>query len=116
MNDFYCQQIIPGKIKVDIIFETDTVMAFHHTQPYWERHLVIIPKTHIAGLSSYADSTEMNRDFFAAIKFVTKMLEDQYGGCRVCSNVGNYQTTKHLHWYIHQGKRLRSENGAVIKK
>lgn len=114
MKDFYCEQIIPGKIKVDILFETPLVMAFHHTHPYWEEHVVIIPKTHIIGLSSYANTPELNTDFFAAIKFVTKKFEDKYGGCRICSNIGNYQSTKHLHWYVHWGERLRAENGDPI--
>ena len=53
MSDFYCEQVIPGKVKVDIIFETNEVMAFHHTDPFWEKHVVIIPKTHIDSLASY---------------------------------------------------------------
>jgi len=110
MNDIYCQEIIPGKLKVDIIFETDNVMAFHHTKPYWERHVVIIPKKHIESLSDYPNTTELNKDFFEAIRVVTKMFEKNYGGCRISSNVGDYQTSKHLHWYVHQGKRLVEES------
>lgn len=116
MDDFYCDQVIPGKVQVDIIFETDEVMAFHHTRPYWEKHVVIIPKTHIDSLSSYPNTTKLNADFFEAIQVVTKLFEEKYGGCRISSNVGNYQTTKHLHWYVHCGPRLRAENGDVIKK
>jgi histidine triad (HIT) family protein len=115
MEDFYCEQVIPGKVKVDIIFETDEVMAFHHTNPYWEKHVVIIPKKHIDSLTTYPNSTKLNFDFFEAIKFVTKMFEDTEGGCRISSNIGNYQTSKHLHWYVHHGKRLRAENGDHIK-
>lgn len=114
MKDIYCQQIIPGKLKVDILFETDHVMAFHHTKPYWEQHVVIIPKTHIESLSNYSNNPILNKDFFEAIRFITKMFEDNYGGCRISSNVGNYQTSKHLHWYVHQGKRLRDEDGNTI--
>ena len=110
MLDIYCEQIIPGKLKVDIVFETDLVMAFHHTKPYWERHVVIIPKAHIEGLSSYPNEPALNKDFFEAISFVTRMFEEKYGGCRISSNVGNYQTSKHLHWYVHQGKRLVAES------
>lgn len=110
MKDIYCQQIIPGKLKVDIIFETDNVMAFHHTKPYWEHHVVIIPKTHIESLSNYPNSAELNKDFFEAIRVVTQMFENKYGGCRISSNVGNYQTSKHLHWYVHHGKRLVEES------
>jgi histidine triad (HIT) family protein len=38
------------------------------------------------------------------------MFEVNYGACRISSNVGNYQTSKHLHWYLHQGKRFRGES------
>lgn len=110
MENIYRQQIIPGKLKVDIVFETDHVMAFHHTKPYWEHHVVIIPKAHIDSLSSYPNTAELNKDFFEAISLVTKMFEDKYGGCRISSNVGNYQTSKHLHWYVHTGKRLVKES------
>lgn len=111
MKDIYCTQIIPGKLKVDIIFETELVMAFHHTNPYWEHHVVIIPKAHIESLSSYPNTPALNQDVFEAIHIVTKLFEDQFGGCRISSNVGSYQTSKHLHWYVHFGERLRKEDG-----
>ena len=110
MKDIYCEQIIPGKLPVEIIFETHLVMAFHHTKPYWEHHVVIIPKAHIESLSTYPNDPELNKDLFEAIRVVTKMFEDNYGGCRISSNVGNYQTSKHLHWYVHYGKRLVEES------
>ena len=116
MGDFYCEQIIPGKIKVDIIFETNKVMAIHHPSPFWEKHVVITPKTQIDSLSNYPNSEKLNFDFFEAIKFVTKMFEENYGGCRISSNIGNYQSNRHLHWYVHYGPRLRAENGDQIKK
>lgn len=116
MKDFYCSQVIPGKIKVDIVFETDQVMAFHHTQPYWEAHVVIIPKMHIDSLADYPHSEKLNAEFFEAIQFVTKMFEQKYGACRISSNVGDYQTSKHLHWYVHYGERLRAEDGDPIKR
>jgi len=111
MDDIYCREIIPGKLKVDIIFETNKVMAFHHTKPYFENHVVIIPKTHIESLSQYPNDEELNKDFFEAIRVVTTLFESKFGGCRISSNVGDYQTSKHLHWYVHQGKRLRGEDG-----
>ena len=82
MKDIYCEQIIPGKLPVEIVFETDLVMAFHHTRPYWEQHVVIIPKAHIESLSTYPNEAALNHDLFAAMQFVTKLFEDQFGGCR----------------------------------
>jgi len=114
MKDFYCEQVISGRLKVDIIFETDSVLAFHHTKPYWKEHVVIIPKIHLDSLTSYPNTTELNHEFFEAIQLVTSMFEEKFGGCRISSNVGSYQTTKHLHWYVHFGERLRAENGILL--
>jgi histidine triad (HIT) family protein len=108
-TDIYCDQIIPGKLKVDMVFETERVMAFYHTRPYWEYHVVIIPKTHIESLATYSGNDKLNCDFFEAIRVVTALFEHKYGGCRISSNVGSYQTSKHLHWYVHSGERLRNE-------
>jgi histidine triad (HIT) family protein len=115
MNDFYCNQILNGKVDVSVVFETDRVLAFHHTQPYFEHHIVIIPKQHIESLALESIEPELAIDFLKAIQRVTSMLEKVTGGCRVSSNVGNYQTTKHLHWYVHSGNRLRNEDGSPIK-
>ena len=114
MKDFYCTQIITGKVKIDVVFETERVIAFHHTNPYFEQHVVIIPKQHIDSLTTYPNNEDLNYDVFEAIKFVTKKFEESYGGCRISSNVGTYQSTKHLHWYIHFGKRIRTEDGMII--
>ena len=43
-NDFYCQEVFSGKTKVDIIEETLTILAFRHTKPSYEFHVVIVPK------------------------------------------------------------------------
>lgn len=107
-EDIYCDKIIPGTIHVNKIFETDRVMAFYHTQPYWEHHAVIIPKKHINSLSNLSiDDTPLNTEMLAAIIYVTSLFESLYGGCRISSNIGDYQTSKHLHWYVHHGKRLK---------
>ena len=116
MSDFYCDKILNGKIDVSVVFETDLVLAFHHTQPYFEQHIVIIPKHHIDSLTSQeAVDPTLAKDFLLAIRHVADILEKEYGGCRVSSNIGNYQSSKHLHWYVHSGKRLRNEDGTKIE-
>lgn len=115
MSDFYCEQVLSGKQAVSVVFETELVLAFHHTRPYFEQHIVIIPKQHLEALSSpEAVQADLALDFLRAIQQVTALLEQQTGGCRVSSNVGTYQTTKHLHWYVHAGRRLRAEDGSPI--
>jgi len=114
-QDFYCKQVLSGEFEVKVIFETELILSFYHSKPYFEHHVVIIPKKHIDSLSSSdAIDSELAKDFLMAIHHVTTKLEKQTGGCRVSSNVGNYQTSKHLHWYVHAGKRLRNEDGTMI--
>jgi len=114
MSNFYTDKVLSNKTKVDIIFENQEVVAFYHTRPYWEYHAVIIPKQHIIGLPDYPNSTSLSIAFFEAFKFATQFFEEKHGGCRICSNVGTYQSTKYLHWYVHFGKRLTTENGNLI--
>lgn len=115
MSCFYCQNILKGELKVKVVYESDRIFAFHHTQPYFEAHIVIIPKRHIDSLSSIESTNPVLAiEFIQAIQKITTQLEQQWGGCRVSSNVGNYQNSKHLHWYIHSGKRLRDEAGNSI--
>ncbi len=112
MSDFYCEEVLSGKTKVPVLFESELVLAFHHTRPYFEHHVVIIPKQHIESLSEKdVIDNQLAMEFFQAIQFVTALLEDAHGGCRISSNVGTYQTSKHLHWYVHAGNRLRDEQG-----
>jgi len=99
---------------VDIIYETPLVMAFYHTQPYFVHHIVIIPKLHISSLSEYPNTPNLNRNMLHAISFVTQKLQKSYGGCRVSSDVGSYQSTQRLHWYVYAGKRIRAEDGTVL--
>ena len=46
-NDFYCDNVFSGKVKVSIISETPELLAFKHTQPSYPYHVVIVPKQHI---------------------------------------------------------------------
>ena len=116
MGDFYCDQVLSGKLKVSVVFETERVLAFHHTQPFFERHVVIVPKQHIESLTSpEAADGNLSAEFLTAINHVASIVEKELGGCRVSSNIGSYQATKHLHWYVHAGKRLRNEDGTEIE-
>ncbi len=33
-NDIYCDGILSGKLPVDIVAETEEVLAFHHSRPF----------------------------------------------------------------------------------
>ncbi|MGC4015952.1 MAG: HIT domain-containing protein [Luteolibacter sp.] len=110
--DFYCEQVLSGKLGIKPILETEHVFAFHHTNPYWPVHVVVIPKRHIGSLASLSatDVPIVNEMLAVAAELCWKLTEE-YGGCRLSTNCGDHQTTKHLHFYIHSGARLRDEHG-----
>jgi histidine triad (HIT) family protein len=116
MPDFYCDQILTGALRVEILEESPNVLAFNHTKPYWPVHIVVIPKTHIESIDALsADHESIILDALRIISRLAAMVRAAHGGCRVSTNVGDYQSTRHLHWYIHAGRRIRDEAGREIE-
>lgn len=50
IEDFYCDEVLSGKTIVEKILETEHTLAFYHTRPFYEVHIVVIPKKHITSL------------------------------------------------------------------
>ena len=46
-SDWYCEDVLSGKIEVRKVWEDDRVLAFHHPKAQAEIHVVVIPKTHV---------------------------------------------------------------------
>ena len=49
-EDFYCDEVLSGRTEVQKVAETERVLAYHHTRPYWPVHIVVIPKVHVPSL------------------------------------------------------------------
>ena len=105
--DFYCEQIISKKTKVNVIAETDNVMAFHHTRPTWPVHIIVIPKKHFPSLLEIIDENkDILDEMFNVMREVIQQVMYQHGKCRLTTNFGEHQETKHLHWHIYVGSVL----------
>lgn len=106
--DFYCDRILTGRLSVPICFENEQVFAFHHTNPIWEQHVVLLPKRHVESLLSLdEDNNELLLELMRVARKIASDLMERHGGCRVYTNLGDYQTDKHLHWHIGAGAQLR---------
>ena len=113
--DFYCDEVLAGRVSVERLIETENVLAFHHTQPFWPVHIVVIPKKHIPSLANFQPADLLIiQELLSIASDICRQVVAEHGGCRVSTNCGDYQSTKHLHFYIHHGKRLREENGTPI--
>jgi len=107
-NDFYCEEVLSGKTAVNTILETDNVLAFRHTQPFWETHIVVIPKTHVGSLLSIKDE-ELLLELLEVVRKVAATVVNECGAARVLTNLGTYQESKHLHFHVNSGKQIRGD-------
>ena len=49
-RDWYCEDVLSGKLHVRRVYEDDLVLAFHHPSPVAEIHVVVVPKSHVPSL------------------------------------------------------------------
>ncbi len=103
-SDFYCDVAIPDTSALDVVHEDERVLAYHHTRPFWEVHLVVVPKKHIASFTTAtsADSDDL-RALLTVVQDVARTVEERHGAACVMTNLGAYQDSKHLHVHVHSG-------------
>src|SRR5215216_5457322 len=101
VEDFYCEQVLSGKTEVTKVLETDNVLAYHHTRPFWETHIVVVPKTHIDSLLTV--EKELLEELLNVVKTVAALVVGEKGAARVLTNLGDYQDSKHLHFHVSSG-------------
>ena len=108
-NDFYCEEVLSGRTPVEVVQETDRVLAYHHTKPHWPVHIVVIPKMHIPSLTDLGGLEEqILMDLMQVVREVSASVTKSQGGARVLTNLGCYQDSKHLHFHINHGTPLSS--------
>ena len=112
-DDFYCENVLSGLIEVEKVHETNNVVAYHHTRPFWETHIVVIPKRHISSLLTLDDSDDsILLELFEVIRKVAGKVVEQKGAARVLTNLGKYQDSKHLHFHVYSGKCVRLDESS----
>lgn len=109
-QDFYCDSVLSKKLPVQVVKETDTVLAFFHTMPTWEFHVAIIPKQHVATLVD-AD-IELLKEIMDVIRTIIIENDLHKKNFKIITNGGDYQSTNHLHFHLVSGSPLNTENPA----
>jgi histidine triad (HIT) family protein len=103
-NDFYCDVAIPHSGRLRVVHDDELVLAFHHTRPFWETHVVVVPKRHIASLTAVTAVDEPDvRALFTVVQQVADTVNRREGAAAVLTNLGSYQDSKHLHVHVHSG-------------
>jgi histidine triad (HIT) family protein len=109
-NCLFCK-IVNGIIPSTKVYEDESVLAFRDIAPQAPTHILVIPKTHISGMSA------VNADNAAVVahclEVVAQVARDEglENGYRVVSNCGDDagQTVHHLHFHILGGRKLALE-------
>lgn len=108
-EDFYCDEVLSGRTPVTKVLETDNVLAYHHTRPFYPVHIVAIPKKHISSLLTLEPShNDLLLELMDVVKRVAAQVQAEHGACRVLTNLGKYQDSKHLHFHVFYGEPLKA--------
>ncbi len=111
-DDFYCDVAIPGSGTLDVVHEDERVLAYHHTRPFWTTHVVVVPKQHLASLTTLTSADEDDvRALLAVVQDVARRVETEHGEAAVLTNLGRYQDSKHLHVHVHAGQLVTRTDG-----
>jgi histidine triad (HIT) family protein len=110
-HDFYCDFVLSGRVPVRVVAESARVLAFEHSNPAWETHLVVIPREHIPRLIDAADETLFG-ELFVVMQGIIRERGWAESGYKIITNGGIYQSTPHLHFHLVAGRPLDPSNPA----
>ena len=104
-DDFYCDEVLSGRTPVRVVRETEDVLAFHHTRPFWPVHIVVVPRSHVPSLVDLGDAgEELLAKLVSVVREVAAEVLAEHGAARVLTNLGRYQDSKHLHFHVSSGE------------
>ena len=104
----FCK-IIAGDIPADIIYESDTAIAFRDINPRAPTHVLIVPREHIATINDINPEQEaIVGSLFSAARAIAAqegISDDGYRAVMNC-NAAAGQTVFHLHLHLLGGRIL----------
>ena len=109
MVDCLFCKIIDGDIPGDIVYETDSVLAFNDINPTAPVHVLIIPKKHIATLNDLEEKhTQTMGELILAAKKIASDKGISESGYRTVFNCNKdaQQTVFHIHLHLIAGRQM----------
>jgi len=109
----FCR-IAAGEVPSDIVYQDEEFLAFRDINPQAPKHILIIPRAHIASL---ADLTEQYNGLIGRMIILARNLAEKEGlaerGYRLAINHGpeGGQVIPHLHLHLIGGRKLNDQLG-----
>lgn len=108
-NCLFCK-ILAGEIPADIIFESDTAIAFRDINPQAPQHVLIIPRKHVATINDIEpDDEAIVGSLYSAARAIAAqegIADEGYRTVMNCNEAAG-QTVFHLHLHLLGGRQLR---------
>ncbi|MBF6227172.1 HIT domain-containing protein [Nocardia abscessus] len=100
--DWYCDEVIPRLVEVDVVIETDQILAFRPPDPgFGVEHVIVVPKKHVRSLLEL--DPVLGAGLLEVVQAVAQQVVSEHGGCQVLTTLGNEQHNKHLHMHVAAG-------------
>ncbi len=108
MDCLFCK-IVAGDIPADIVYESDTALAFRDINPQSPTHVLVIPRKHISTINDIGvdDETLIGSLYTAAreIAAAEGIADDGYRAVMNCNESAG-QSVFHIHLHVLGGKRM----------
>ena len=100
-RDWYCEDVLTGKKRVNVIWEDERVMAMEHPYPQYVLHGVVIPKKHVVSLlADEALDGELLTSMLRGVQAVAKAVGLDQHGFQLQANAAAPGVTPHMHWHV----------------
>jgi histidine triad (HIT) family protein len=111
MGNTIFSKIINKEIPADIVYESDTVLAFKDIRPQAPVHVLIIPKIEIPKVSAVKgkEHAQLLGEMFDAANKIAIDLGISEDGFRLVFNCGSNggQDVYHLHMHLFGGRQMK---------
>jgi len=111
MGNTIFNKIIDKEISADILYESDSVLAFKDIRPQAPVHVLIIPKIEIPKVSDIKgkEHAHVLGEMFDAANKIAKDLGISDDGFRLVFNCGSHggQDVFHLHMHLLGGRQMK---------
>lgn len=114
MTDCIFCKIARGEIPSDKVYEDQHVLAFRDINPQAPKHVVVIPKRHVANLNELEQlPPEEQLALLRACAEAARLEGIRESGYRIVSNCGDdaCQSVHHLHIHVLGGGKLSDRMG-----
>jgi histidine triad (HIT) family protein len=93
-------------LPVERLYENNKVVAFWHPKPFWEQHILIVPKKKIKSMVTLEESDMIYvNEVFKTVKIIVGKLN--WKEYTLLVNGGDRQEVNQMHFHLCSGKELK---------